>query len=143
MTITDKKEMAQPKARNKRIPFGVARSKLAVANLIEGYHLRWINDEPGRIAQAQDGGYTFVEPDEVGREKSEDNKVKVLGGAQKDGSALYIYLMKLAMEYHLEDVQENQSKLDKIDSAIRGGSAHDADKTGQYIPKSGISLKRN
>jgi hypothetical protein len=144
MTIKeDNKEVVQPKVRNKRVPFGVARSKLSVANLIEGYHLRWINDEPGRIAQAQEGGYMFVEPSEVGREKSDDNKVKVLGGSQKDGSALYIYLMKISMEYHLEDSQENQAKLDKIDNAIRGGSAHDSDKTGQYIPKSGISLKRN
>ena len=140
LKATEKVEVKEKMKRNKRVPFGVARSKLTVDNLDEAYHYRWINDEPGRIAQAMAGGYSFVEPKEVGRESNDENKVSLIDrGAQKDGSALNIYLMKIPMEFHLEDVAESQAKLDKIDDAIRGGTADDGDKTNRYIPKEGIS----
>lgn len=131
----------EKKERNKRVPFGVARSKLSVAKLIEGYHLRWINDEPGRLQQAMNGGYSFVEPSEVDWEENGDTKVKVLGGAKKDGSALYIYLMKIPMEFHLEDVAEAQGNVDKIDSAILQGQSDREGGDGRYVPKGGISYK--
>jgi len=141
--MVDKVEVkAEARQRSKRVPFGVPRNKLAVNNLIEGYHLRWINDEAGRIFQAQQGGYDFVTPSEVGLPPTPDDKVSVLAGSKKDGSALNTYLMKIAMEYYLEDKASHESQIDKIDTAIRGGKADDADKTGRYIPSTGISMKQ-
>jgi len=140
MTTQDKAQ-ATIKARNKRIPFGVPRNKLAINNTIEGYHLRWINDNPGRIFHAQEGGYEFVSPAEVGLPATDDDKVTVLAGAKQDGSALNSYLMKISMEYHLEDKEYLNKQIDAIDTAIKGGKADDADKTGRYIPSEGISIK--
>lgn len=128
--------------RQKRRPFGVPVSKLSVNELIEGYHLRWINDEPGRIANAQDSGYLFVEPSEVGRESREDNKVKELVGVQRDEKTpMFAYLMKIPMEFYLEDRQLLNEQLDEIDNAIRGGKIDRQAGDGRYVPEGGISYK--
>ena len=60
---------------------------------IPGYHLHFINDSPGRLQQAQLGGYTFVAPSEIGLSGAE-TQYKVLAGRNEDGSAMYAYLMK-------------------------------------------------
>jgi hypothetical protein len=128
--------------RQKRRPFGVPVSKLSVNGLIEGYHLRWINDEPGRISNAQDSGYSFVEPSEVGRESREDNKVKELVGVQRDEKTpMFAYLMKIPMEFYLEDRALMNEQLDEIDNAIRGGKIDRQVGDGRYVPEGGISYK--
>ena len=140
VTKVDKQEQVAP--RNKRQPFGVARSKLNVNQPIEGYHLRWINDEPGRIQQALDGGYSFVEPDEVKHESNDENKVKVLGGSQRNGiDPMYQYLMKIPMEYYLEDKEFSKQQVDRIDDAIKGGKISLESGDNRYIPSGGISIK--
>ena len=129
------------KPRNKRQPFGTPRSKLSV-NPIDGYHLRWVNDEPGRLQQAQDGGYSFVSPEEVAWESTSDNKVKVLAGTQKDKiTAMYTYLMKLPTEYYLEDKAVHEHGNKQIEDAIRGGKLDREAGDGRYIPREGISFK--
>lgn len=107
-------------ARTKRIPFGVARSKLGVTLELPGYHLHWVNDTAGRIAEAQQGGYTFVEPKEIG-EAGQDSQVKRLVGTQEDGQAMYAYLMKLENEFYEEDQKINLKIADEFDNAIRRG----------------------
>lgn len=108
--------------RNKRTPFGYKVSKLDVAVEIPGYKLRWINDENGRIHEAQEGGYQFVEPSEVGSANTEDTKEKRLVGKQQDGKPLFAYLMKLPLEFYEEDQELRRSEQKQIDDAIRGGS---------------------
>lgn len=132
----------QERQRSKRRPFGVPTSKLSVNEFIDGFHLRWINDEPGRIAQAQDSGYQFVEPNEVGRVSKEDNKVKELVGVQRDEKTpMYAYLMKIPMEFYLEDRELMNQQLDEIDNAIRGGNLDRQRGDGRYVPEGGISYK--
>lgn len=126
--------------RNKRIPFNVPRSKLSVDVEIEGYHLRWINDEPGRIFQAEQAGYQFVEPKEVGR-TDEGTRVQVLAGDQKNGSPLFAYLMKIPLEFYFEDQKTASEQLDEIDRSIRGGRT-DGLTANRYVPEGGISIKR-
>lgn len=139
------KKMAEIKTttRNleKRVPFGTPRTKLSVSIQPEGFHLRWINDSPGRISQAQEGGYSFVEPKEVGKEDTPNGKVFELVGTNKDNTPLHAYLMKIPQEWYLEDTKSKQSFLDDIDSAIRGGRGDSESKQGRYIPTAGISLK--
>jgi hypothetical protein len=130
-----------PKPRNKRKPLGVRRSKLAVPHEISGYHLRYINDEPGRIMQAMDGDYAFVEPQEVGLPENKDNRVRVLVGSQENGEPLYAFLMKIPMEYYLEDQREKTKVLDQIDSAIRRGEIDRTAGDNRYVPEGGISYK--
>lgn len=126
----------------KRRHFGVPVSKLSVNLEIPGYHLRWINDDPGRIHNALDSGYEFVTPAEVGRESRDGDRVKELVGTQRNQTeALYAYLMKIKEEFYLEDRGLLESQVDSIDSAIRGGKINSQQNDGRYIPKSGITYK--
>lgn len=125
--------------RAKRVPFGAPRLKLAVEQQIEGYVLRWINDIPGRLVAAEQGGYSYVNPLEVGH-SSADEKVSVLAGTTDNGAPIYAYLMKIPLEWHLEDEQSKQGALDEIDRAIRGGKIEAIDNQ-RYIPEGGISIK--
>jgi hypothetical protein len=107
--------------REKRVPFGITRTKLEVPMTLEGYHLHWVNDEPGRVMEAQRGGYTFVDPKEVGSTDT-GSQVKRLVGKSEDGSALYAYLMKIEQSFYEEDQAVIQREVDKFDSAIRRGT---------------------
>ena len=133
--------VATERVRNKRKPFGVARLKLSIDKQLEGYHYRWVNDEPGRIASAQSGDYAFAEPLEVGREETEDGRVRELVGTNKDGSSMYAYLMRIPLDFYLEDQQEKQAYLDDVDNAIRGGKIDSRSGDGRYVPDGGISFK--
>lgn len=135
-----RKENVQREQQRRR-KFGVPQSRLDVLETIEGYHLRWINDEPGRLEIAQDSGYTFVDPSEVGKSAREDSRVKELVGVQRDDKTpMYAYLMKIPMEFHLEDKDAMNSQLDQIDDAIRGGKLVSRD--NGYVPDGGISYKK-
>ena len=138
MAVDKKTERTQQKRR----PFGVAQTRLAVNKEIEGYHLRWINDEPGRVEQAMESGYSFVEAEEVGKVAREDNRVRELVGVARDEkSPMYAYLMKIPQEFYLEDrgIIENQNK--QIENAIKQGKINQSAGDGRYVPSGGISYK--
>jgi hypothetical protein len=143
-----REEMAETKVevktqRQKRRPFGLPQSKLTVEKKLDGYHYRWINDTPGRVAQALAGAYTFVEPAEVGREPNGENKVFEYGGTNKDGSPMRVYLMRIAQEFYLEDKTSATQYLDEIDASIRGGKISQTAGDKRYVPEHGISYKNN
>lgn len=130
--------VADRPVRKSRKPFGVPRSKLAVANLIEGYHLHWINDTAGRLHEALSGDYEFVSPKEVGIDDKEE-RVKQYVGTNEDGSPQFAYLMKIRQEWYEEDQAAIEAIQDSIDAQMRGGKLED---TGnRYIPPSGIKIK--
>jgi hypothetical protein len=138
---TEDKEVVQEAkpTRTKRVPFGAPRTKLDVANDIPGYHLHWVNDEGGRISDAQQGGYEFVKPAEVGKDGKED-QIKILVGKQDDGSGLYAYLMKIRMEWYEEDQQLALQAQDQFDDAIRKGTLEQSAGDNRYVPKGGIKI---
>ena len=107
--------------REKRVPFGVARTKLEVPMTLEGFHLHWVNDSPGRVMEAQRGGYTFVDPKEVGATDS-GSQVKRLVGKDESGAALYAYLMKIEIGFYNEDQGLIQAEVAKFDQAIKRGT---------------------
>ena len=140
---TESKETAAPTAsspRTRRSAFNGTRGKLQVGHQIPGYHLHIFNDTSGRIQQAQEAGYEFVHPDEVGgvttnvtsRNTDIGDKVRFLVGTGEKGEAMYAYLMKIKQEWYEEDQASLQVRNDKTDAAIRGGKAGDADTTGFY-----------
>lgn len=130
------------RVRNKRKPFGVPRLKLTLEKTLEGYHYRWVNDEPGRISAALAGDYEFAKPEEVGRDDiNDDGKVSELAGTNKDGSAMRCYAMRIPLEYYLEDQAEKAGYLNDVDLAIRGGKINSTSNDGRYVPKDGISIK--
>jgi hypothetical protein len=127
--------------RKQRVPFGIPRAKLSVAVPIAGYHLHWINDAPGRIQGALDGGYEFVSPSEVGAESSE-SQVKIFAGTNEDGSPMMAYLMKIKNEWREEDKITQRRMDDQIEAAIKGGKLDERAEDKRYIPSAGISIKR-
>lgn len=137
--------------RETRIPFGSPKMKLGVPYQIPGYHLHWINDSPGRVAQAESGGYEFVMHEEVrlssraaGLTASPlGTGVSRLVGKQDDGvTPMYAYLMKIRQEWYEEDQQAGQVRVDATDAAIRGGNVEGhVGKDGRYVPKGGIKFE--
>jgi hypothetical protein len=137
-----KEEVKQEtRKREKRRPFGVPVSRLGVSKEIEGYHLRWINDEPGRIALAQESGYEFVTPEEVGRADEGTQVKEHVGTGRDDVTPMYAYLMKIPMEWYLEDKQARDLIQDQFDDAIRKGQLERRAGDGRYVPDGGISYK--
>lgn len=135
---------AEVRAQEKRRPFGVKTGRLAVSQEVPGFHLRWVNDEPGRLHLANESGYQFVTPEEVGRAPTDDDKVKELVGVQRDGkNPMYAYLMKIPMEWYLADREEVGKIQDQFDDAIRSGSLERRSGDGRYIPEGGITYKTN
>lgn len=127
------------KTPRKRIPFGTPRTKLEVPYMPEGYHGHWVNDDAGRIFAAQQGYYEFVTPDEVGLDKTEDNKVKVLVGKNAQNGPLFAYLMKIKLEYYKEDRQLINSKQDEFERALKQLGNNQNGEYG-YVPKEGIKI---
>jgi len=96
----------QPRA---RIPFGVPRQKMSVIADLPGYFLAWINDDAGRIEEAQMGGYEFVARDEIilcpgvtPTNGDLGSKVSMIVGRTKEGGAMRAYLMKIRNEWKEE-----------------------------------------
>ena len=103
--------------RRTRGAFNGTTGKLSLnsATLDPAFHYHWINDTPGRVAQAEANGYQFVVADEVGSE------VVRLVGVQESGEPLKSYLMKQRMEWYMEDQNALQGNLDRVDAAIKSG----------------------
>lgn len=127
------------RAPRKRIPFGAPRTKLEVPYKPEGYHLHWVNDDAGRIFAAQQGYYDFVTPEEVGMDKTEDNKVKVLVGKNAQNGPLFAYLMKIKQEYYEEDRKLINTRQDDFEKALKKLGNNQNGEHG-YVPKEGIKL---
>lgn len=148
MEVEKKEEVKETRLKEKRRPFGVPQSRLTIdaSYLDPAFHYRWINDEPGRLPLAQQASYQFVTPDEVGRVSvdRDDNRVKeIVGVARDEKTSMYAYLMKVPMEYYLEDQAARSTAQDKFDEAIRQGTLEARPGDGRYVPQGGISYKTN
>jgi len=139
-TVTVVRKDSDRSVRKERIPFGVPVQKLQGVS-VEGYRLRWINDYPGRIAQAQAGGWEFVESDEVSisavgalgfQNENLGSKVARIIGKNHDGSPLFAYLMKLPEEFAKENEKIIQGYADRIDDEIRRAGK---DVEHGYVPR--------
>jgi hypothetical protein len=126
-------QTAVVRAERKRIPMSIPKAKLAVPE-IEGYHLHWINDYAGRVAQAVQGGYDFVTEEEgmvnsfslgtasdLSGNTDLGSRVSVVVGKNEDGSPLRAYLMKIRNEWFTEDQAVGQDRVNAVDQQIRRG----------------------
>jgi hypothetical protein len=133
--------------RKARSVFNGTKGKLSVAKNIPGYHLHIFNDAPGRIQQALNDGYEFVQPEEVGgvgdnvvsRNTDIGDKVRFLVGTDASGEPLYAYLMKIKQEWYEEDQVELQKRNDMTDAAIKRGKIASTDSSNFY--DAGINFK--
>ncbi len=137
--------------RKQRVPLGTPRSHLT-AETREGYHRHWINDKPGRLELAIDGGYEFVKDKngkvgEHGNLGSHDlgSMVSRIVGTNEGGTPLRAYLMEIKQEWRDEDVKAKLSIAYEIDNQIRNGQAgDDGNEYGndhRYVPEEGINYK--
>jgi hypothetical protein len=137
------------KAGRERIPMSLPQQKLAVPEM-SGYHLHWMLGKADRIAQAERAGYTFVTKDEVdkntmdlaGGDESGHNDLgsrvsHISGTDEAGGQPMRLYLMKLPLEFWLED----QAKFGKVNENIaavmrgeRGLQAPGEDNSNRYVP---------
>lgn len=129
MTLSIKVRGEGGEVTRKRIPLGSPGLRLPLP-IIKGYFPRWFNDEVGRIEQALAAGYEFVAPEEapelgsdIGGGVDKVSRIsRVVGLSDTGAEPLRAYLMKLRQEWREEDDGVKQADLDKIDTAIRGGS---------------------
>jgi len=140
------------KARKQRVPLGRHRAKLAVSpDLIPRNKVgRWVNDHPGRLQQAEAGGYAFVEDPhaKVGegtdRRDRLSTKISCLAGTREDNSPLRAYLMVIDKDLYDQDQKDKQGHVDEIDKAIKEGTiaSEDSDDVEhRYIPDKGAGIR--
>jgi hypothetical protein len=125
-----------------RIPFGARRSKLHVKDQIKGYVLRWINDVDGRLLEAQEGGYQFVDRKEVPRlgqgqlhEENADLNSRVSKVVSRGEPVIRAYLMKIKESYYREDQAAKEEVNRQVDEALRQGKPGGNVVENQYVPE--------
>jgi hypothetical protein len=142
MSSIETRKTEVKKQREARVPLGVPRAKLGAPE-IPGFHLHWINDEPGRIQAAEAGGYEHVHEKELKGEANNSDlgeKVSRIVGRNEDGSPLKAYLMKIKQEWYDQDQKTKRKELDEVDKAIRQGKLNEKPDDKRYIPREGISV---
>lgn len=145
----DKKKVRKrerPNNRKERVPLGAFRSKLSVPGELIGANEvgRWVNDKPGRLRDAELGGYEFVDDPEVKvGEDAQDGraglgtKVSRVVGQEDDGTPITAYLMVIDKDLYDQDQAEKLRPLEEVDKAIEEGAVEGAqgEPGAYYSPK--------
>lgn len=130
--------------RNTRVPLGVARSKLTVAGR-PGYVRRWVNDYDGRLQNALDGSYEFVQNDAVKQigDADVDNENRDLGARVSrvvdKTTGQRAYLMEIKEEFYKEDQKAKIAQVEETDRRIRKGKLEEVE--GGYVPDNGRGIQ--
>jgi hypothetical protein len=141
------KQDAAPTRRRKNV-FNGTQLKLEVQRQIPGYHLHVFTDTGNRIYEAQDDGYEFVSPKEIGgvsenvvsRNGDLGDRVRFLVNPRAEGTEKFGYLMKKRNEWHEEDQRALAQKNNMIDQAIKRGKIT-GDNPNFYTPSGSIQLR--
>lgn len=120
--------------RKERIPFGMPQRKFNCPEN-DGFHYRIFNDgwaaEPGRIQRAKLAGYEIVEGAEP-----------IPVGSNENGTAIKGILMRIPQELYDQDQKAKQKEVDKVDSAIKGGTLEQGKNDRRYS-RDGIRIWGN
>ena len=143
MSITRDQEKRE--GRRVRVPFGGPRLRLQLSDEDqkrfeeEGYVARWFNDQDGRVARAEGGGYVFVKPEEVPslgsgvvHQGNTNAGSKVSKVVSRGEPIITAYLMKIRKEYYDEDQAAKEENNAKVDEALAAGGAGGASIENQY-----------
>lgn len=128
--------------RSKRVPLGVARSKLSVPQR-QGYVRRWVNDTEGRLLNAQQGGYEYATDQalQIGS-PDVDNENRDLGArisrVVDKSTGQKAYLMEIKEEFYQEDQDAKKKAVKAKDDLIKHGKLDDDE--GRYIPDKGKGI---
>lgn len=117
-----------------KVAYGTLRQKLATKP-IPGYSQHWFNDDPGRIEEAIELGWTHV-GDGKGR------PLKRIVGRGRDQSGLYAYCMKIPTEIRKEMMaelfrraKERMAALKSSPVVAEAGSLAASDRDKFYTPR--------
>jgi hypothetical protein len=124
---TEPAEAPAPTRRRKRADIGGQHLKLKVPDRA-GYHRRWVNDKPGRLAMFEELAYGFVSEQGI-KSDGPDSRVRRLVGTQAGGAPQYAYLMETPLEEFQAGVEEKEEARRPFEEAIRRGE----DTLGQPI----------
>lgn len=132
----------EPEGRAARVPLGTPRQKLQ-SDQRKGHVRRWVNDTPGRLAQAKLAGYEHVleraDADGSGQYRS------AIVGTNDIGGPLKAYLMEIPREFYEEDQKAKQDAIDEVDKTILRGNIRGADPKDSaehfYKSEEGISVR--
>jgi len=147
--MEEKRGPGRPKKeRTARIPLGTPRRKLSFDNQDPNYVYRWINDAPGRLQNAEVGGYEYVTTDEaqsgIGDEdmRNEDTGMGEKISAVVDSrTGKKAYLMKIKRQWYEEDQAEKQRPLNEFDDQLRRVSdQYSSGVDNRYVPKGGMKI---
>ena len=128
--------------RAERTPLGGFRQRLSVSEdqKEDGYVYRWMNDTPGRLEQAEQAGYEYVDNAKAGDTGESNTDLGSRTSAVVDKrEGTRAYLMRIRKEWYDEDQAAKESVNKQVDDAILGGKV--AESEGQYVPSGGISYK--
>jgi hypothetical protein len=143
MAREDRAATRDEEGRSTRVPLGVARSKLSVPAR-KGYVRRWINDTEGRLANAESGGYQFVEDPalQIG-EADIDNANRDLGARTSrvvdKTTGQKAYLMEIKEEFYKEDQAAKIAAVEEVDQRIKKGKLEEV--AGGYVPDKGRGIQ--
>lgn len=143
MSRAPRETTREASGRNTRVPLGVARSKLTVAGR-PGFVRRWINDSEGRLQNAQDGGYQFVQNEVVAQigDADIDNENRDMGArvsrVVNQTTGQRAYLMEIQAEFYQEDQAAKVAKVEETDKRIRKGKLEEVEES--YIPDQGRGI---
>ena len=112
-------------SREERVPLGGFRDILTLRNTDPNYHYYWGIDESedgSQIARCLQAGYVMVRPEEkVTYGEASVYKSNGLGSVIRvsAGGGLYHYLMKLPMEFHLDDQRRNAERVNQTEQSLK------------------------
>lgn len=138
----ERESTREESGRSKRIPLGVARSKLSVPKR-QGYVRRWVNDTEGRLMNAANGGYEYASDQSLQIGSPDiDNENRDLGArisrVVDKSTGQKAYLMEIKEEFYKEDQAMKQSDLDVTDNLIKKGKL--LDEENRYVPDKGRGI---
>lgn len=145
-------------AERRRIPMNQSVQRFEV-DPIPGYHLHWFLNNSARVARAIQGGYEFVNDEEVtvngvalGTAEDAGNmdlgsRVSIpSGGINRDGQAEMHVLMKIKEEHYQESEAIREERNESVASALRGGTVEDfglgrgGDASNRYLDRARTKL---
>lgn len=126
------RQARKPRQSRDRVPVGVRGGRLShdKANEDPSKVYRWVNDEPGRIARFERGGYAKVTDD--GSPVTEH-----AGGGQT------AYLMAIDRDLYDEDQQTKLEPVREVEKAIKAGRLDQNPDDGRYVPRGGIEIEES
>lgn len=131
--------------KRQRVPFGGHRRRLNIPDHMKHsktHRYYWFNDIEDRLERALAAGYEFVNRKELGSRNVGDKDVNnqnsdLNSRVSKRLRGFDIYLMRIPVEYWLEDKAAKVREADKVDESIFGGGA-------DKVPRSyGLDIKYN